>query len=277
MNKWRSLAWVGIALAGLVGVYLTYLTGLFFLQRSLLYPGVTIPVAATPPVVPGLEQWRIQTPIGAVEALFLAASTASSAARQPVLIFAHGNGEVVDFWVSGLNGFRERGIGVLLVEYPGYGRSTGAPSESSIRIAMTAAYDRLLADARVDSQRILGFGQSLGGGAVCLLARERPLRALILQSTFPSLAVFASQYFAPSFLLRDRFDNAATLRIFAGPVLVIHGRYDGLIPLALGRRLAAASPRSTFRAYACGHVCWMPERLPLWADIDIFLAQAEIR
>jgi hypothetical protein len=48
-------------------------------------------------------------------------------------MFGHGNGEVIDYWVSALHRFQERGVSVLLVEYPGYGRSSGAPSEQSIR------------------------------------------------------------------------------------------------------------------------------------------------
>ncbi len=259
-----------------VGLYLAYLTGLFFVRRALLYPGVANHVPAEPPPVAALERWQIDMPIGEVEALFLPATTVANGLPQPALIFAHGNGEVVDFWVSSFDKFRERGIAVLLVEYPGYGRSTGQPPESSIRQAMVAAYDRLVLDSRVDSRRIVGFGQSLGGGAVCLLARDRPLRALILQSTFPSLTLFTARYFAPSFMLRDLFDNEAALRAFAGPVLIIHGRHDALIPYQFGRRFAAAAPQSVFKVYDCGHGCWEPERLPFWQDADLLLAQADI-
>jgi hypothetical protein len=74
---------------------------------------------------------KIPTRAGDIEALFLPALNIPDASRQPIVIFGHGNGEVVDYWLSALNGFRERGIGVLLVEYPGYGRSAGSPSEKS--------------------------------------------------------------------------------------------------------------------------------------------------
>jgi uncharacterized protein len=244
-----------------------FLTLLFFGQRSMLYPGRSIRVPAEPAAVPELERLLIPIEGGEVETLFLPAAV-SAGSRQPALIFAHGNGEVADSWTTGLDGFRERGIGVLLVEYPGYGRAKGTTSEHSIRMAMDAAYDRLVADPRVDPSRIVGFGQSLGGGAVCLLARDRPLRALILQSTFTSLAIFASRYFAPAFLLRDRFDNLSTLKTFAGPVLIIHGRSDDLIPWKEGERLAAAARHSTFRLYDCGHNCWDPDRIPFWHDVD---------
>jgi hypothetical protein len=142
---------------------------------------------------------------------------------------------------------------------------------------MSAAYDRLVSDSRVDPSRVFGFGQSLGGGAVCLLSRDRPLRALILQSTFTSFAAFTSRYLAPAFLLRDRFDNETALRSFGGPVLVIHGRQDEVIPFSLGKRLAAVSPHSTFRLYDCGHDCWDPDRLLFWRDVDELLARAGIR
>jgi pimeloyl-ACP methyl ester carboxylesterase len=254
-------------------LYLGFLILLFFSQRSMIYPGARYHVDSEPPRAEGLEVLRLRTSLGDVEALFL---TATRTAPGLAVIFAHGNGEVTDYWVTALDGFRARGIAVLLVEYPGYGRSTGAPSEAAIRTAMNAAYDRIAADRRVDRSRIFGFGQSLGGGAVCLLAKDRPLRALILESTFPSLALFTAHYGAPSFLLRDRFDNLSTIEHFEGPILVIHGRQDRLIPWEEARRLAAASPHSTFKLYDCGHGCWDPDRLPFWRDADEFLSRAGI-
>jgi pimeloyl-ACP methyl ester carboxylesterase len=271
MSVRKILSWgTGVAAT----LYLGFLALLFFSQGSIIYPGAKNHVDPSPPKAPGLEALVLSTPAGQVEALFSPATASMDGARQPVMIFGHGNGEVTDYWVSALDGFRERGIGVLLVEYPGYGRSTGSPSERSIRTAMDAAYDRIVQDPRVDRTRVLGFGQSLGGGAICLLAKDRPLRALILLSTFPSLDIFTAGYWAPSFLLRDHFDNLSAVEHFAGPVLVIHGREDQLIPWQEGRRLAAAAKHATFRLYECGHGCWDPEHLPFWKDAEPFLTDA---
>jgi uncharacterized protein len=261
-----------IGVAGLV--YLAFLVWMYVEQRSMLFPGAQTRAALRPPSAPGLEVLKLSTSAGEIEALYLPPTVAIGPA--PTVIYAHGNGEITDYWVQGLNGFRDRGIGVLLVEYPGYGRSGGAPSEASIRIAMDAAYDRLVEDPRVDKERVFGFGRSLGGGAICLLARDRPLRALVLESTFPSLSIFAARYWVPAFLLRDHFDNIGTLRQFKGPVLVIHGREDELIPWHEGQRLAAASPHASFKLYECGHGCWDPDRLPFWRDADQFLGEAGI-
>jgi pimeloyl-ACP methyl ester carboxylesterase len=264
-----------LALAACVAAlgYVAFLAVLFFEQGSLIYPGVHNAVSSTVPSPPGTEAMRITTARATVDALFL---PSSARGPQPVVIFTHGNGETIDNWLSALHGFQERGIGVLLVEYPGYGRSTGTPSEDSIRMALDAAYDRIATDPRVDRRRIFGFGQSLGGGAICLLARDRALRALILQSTFTSLDAFTSAYGAPAFLLRDHFDSLSTVRNFKGSVLVIHGRQDPLVPWSQGRQLAAAATHSTFRLYECGHLCWDPDHLPFWQDATPFLVSAGI-
>jgi hypothetical protein len=63
---------------------------------------------------------------------------------------------------------------------------------------------------------------------------------------------------------------------FPGPILVIHGRDDRLIPWQQGRRLAAASTHSIFRLYDCGHGCWDPAHLPFWHDAVPFLEKAGI-
>jgi pimeloyl-ACP methyl ester carboxylesterase len=273
MNLARALTVTALAAAAL---YVSYLGILYFVQDALIYPGTKNRVDRVAPQPEGADLFHISTTDANVEALFLPAAADANATRQPAVIFAHGNGEVIDYWVSALRGFQERGVAVLLVEYPGYGRSTGSPSERSIRASMDAAYDRLVADPRVDPDRILGFGQSLGGGAICLLARDRPLRALILQSTFTSLDAFAASHWAPGFLLRDHFDNLSVAKSFAGPMLVIHGRDDRLIPWSEGLRLAAASGHATFRLYDCGHGCWEPERLPFWRDVIPLLLKAGI-
>ena len=266
---------VALALAA-VAAYTLFLCGLFFLQERFIFPGRDIRVAATIPQAPGEEVLRLALPTGTVEAVFLPATAPDGTSRSPLMIFAHGNGEVIDYWVKSLDGFRERGIAVLLVEYPGYGRSSGAPSERTVRAAMDAAYDHIAADPRVDPSRIFGYGMSLGGGAICALARDRSLRALILQSTFTSLDTFTRHFWAPAFLLRSHFDNLTVVKSFPGPLLVIHGAHDRVIPWQLGRQLATASPKATFRLYDCGHVCWDPDRLPFWQDATPFLVDAGI-
>jgi uncharacterized protein len=266
----RLRAALAALLLGSVGLYVVAAGALFLLQRSLIFPGRAV-VVGERPTTPGLQIIALQTPSGPGEAWLLPRLSGSAAERGPALIFAHGNGEVIDWWTQGLDDLRRWGLDVMLVEYPGYGHVAGTPSERGIGEAMAAAYDALALGPDVDAQRIVGYGQSLGGGAICTLARQRHLAALILHSTFRSLPAMAAHLFMPAFLLSDRFDNAAVVAAYDGPLLVLHGRGDTLIPVDNGVALAAASPRSTVHLYDCGHVCWGQADLPILPDIHAFL------
>jgi fermentation-respiration switch protein FrsA (DUF1100 family) len=222
---------------------------LFLTQRSILFPRALGAASGHPADV---ERVWLTTTAGRVEAWFLPPAK-RSATPAPLLLFAHGNGELIDHWASAFDAPRAAGFGVLLVEYPGYGRSEGSPSQASINAVMLAAYDHAKARPDVDSARIVAHGRSLGGGAVCLLATARPLAALILESTFTSVRAFASHFAAPGILVRDPFDNVAALARYPGPLLVLHGERDEIIPVAHGRALARAHAGAEFRGLPCGH------------------------
>jgi pimeloyl-ACP methyl ester carboxylesterase len=263
---------IGLVVAGLLLAFV----GRHFLH-SLLHPGAetfysgTLRRAPPEPHGPGIEVLSVTVAGATSESLFLPA-TDSAAGPKPLVIFAHGNSALIDDWLTNLDTFRQRGIGVLLVEYPGYGRSTGAPSEASIRATFDSAYDRVIADSRVDASRIIGFGQSFGGAAIGLLAQDRPLRALILMSTFTSLDVLPPGGGA----IRDHYNSVPIVSRYSGPVLVIHGRKDPRIRWQQGQQLAVAAPHSTFLLYDCAHDCWHSEVLQFWRDATPFLAHAGI-
>jgi hypothetical protein len=230
-------------------VLLAYWAFLFAVQRSVIFPAPRAP-AAGPDAIPGLERVWLELEGTRSEAWFLPASTTLPS---PLIVFAHGNGELIDDWAGEFDAPRSWGVSVLLVEYPGYGRSPGRPSERSIRGAFSAAYDWAVEQTRVDGRRIIGYGRSLGGGAVCALARDRALAALVLESTFTSIRDQARAFGAPGFLVRDPFDNLTRVREFRGPVLLLHGERDASIPVAHARRLHAVAPASELHVLSCGH------------------------
>ena len=163
-------------------------------------------------------------------------------------------------------------MGVLLVEYPGYGRSRGTPSQRSITEAFVVAYDMLVHRKDVDGSRIILMGRSVGGGAVCALAARRPSAALVLISTFTSLRSFAGRYLVPGALVRDPFDNLSVVAAYGGPVLVVHGRQDDTIPHEHGVALWKAAARGRFTEHDCGH----GDCPPLWEDVLPFLSKEGI-
>ena len=186
----------------------------------------------------------------------------------PLLMYTHGNGELIDFWADKFYAVRNAGISVLLVEYPGYGRSGGRPSERSVTATMLAAYDRIAKDPRVDARRIFGHGRSLGGGAVAQLAARRPLAALILESTFTSVADILHGYRIPDWLISNRFDTRAVLAAYRGPVLIMHGSNDVNVPLAHAHVLKAGAPAAALLLMNCGHNDCPPQ----WELVLSFLA-----
>jgi pimeloyl-ACP methyl ester carboxylesterase len=268
----RLLNLIGSALL----IYVAYCALMFFAQRHVLFPRYMIPSPQPPDFkAQRIEPWWLETSFGKVEAWYLPPAAADKAA--PAVIFGHGNGELIDYWPNELGRFSKMGVGLLLVEYPGYGRSAGSPSQESIAETFTLAYDRLTARPDVDPARIVLFGRSLGGGAVCDLALKRPSAALILMSCFQSVSAFAHRYLAPAFLIRDSFDNLSAVRRYKGPVLVIHGNADEVVPFGHGQALHAAAPNGKMIVYEAGHNDCPPDWAVFWRDVEEFLKANGIR
>jgi len=251
--------------------YMAYCSLIFLMQRQIMFPRHLIAIPQSGEDLPFMEKIWIKTSFGKAEAWFLPPETKSQVTPAPAVIFAHGNGELIDLWPNELKRFNRLGIGVFLVEYPGYGRSEGTPSQKNIRETFNNAYDILTERKDVDPAKIILFGRSLGGGAVCLLAAERPSAALVLMSTFTGTRSFAKKYFVPSFLVRDPFDNLSVIRHYSKPVLVIHGKFDEVVPYSHGTSLCRSMPHATLITYACGHIDCPPDWEMFWKDIAAFL------
>ena len=140
--------------------------------------------------------------------------------------------------------------------------------------AFVAAYDVLASRADVDAGRIVGMGRSLGGGAVCALAAQRPLQALLLVATFADLPSLSRRYLAPARLASERFDNESVLRTYEGPVFIAHGTRDELIPVEHARRNASATARSRLVTYDTRHDECPVDFDRFWNDVDTFLTVA---
>jgi len=258
-------------------LYIGYCGLLYFFQRQILFPRRLVPqtLKSDQPVA-GLQKRWLNTEFGKVEAWFLPPASGLPAGPAPAVIFGHGNGETIDFWPENLEGFTRLGIALLLVEYPGYGSSAGSPSQDSIAQTFVAAYDDLVARKDVDPFRIILFGRSLGGGAVCALAQRRSSAALILMSTFTSVRSFAKQFLLPSFLVRDPFDNLSVIQKYPGPVLILHGRHDEVIPFTHGQKLHKTAQNGKMIAYEAGHNDCPPDWKVFWRDVEDFLHDIDL-
>jgi fermentation-respiration switch protein FrsA (DUF1100 family) len=162
----------------------------------------------------------------------------------PTLVLLHGNGGHI-----GHRGFKVRpwldaGVGVLLVEWRGYGGNPGKPGEAGFRDDGRAALD-FLAARGVAPERVVLYGESLGTGIAVMLAAERPIGALVLEAPYDSIAALAAWHypFLPvNLLIRDRYDAGAAAPKVKAPVLAVHGEADDIVPPRFGQALHDALP-----------------------------------
>jgi len=249
-------------------LYPLYAGIMFSKQEQILFPAFSekhyalkVPQPANGKLV------EIPASFGNVRAFYQPATTASAG---PAIIYTHGNFECIQDSFSLVRPLVDGGVGVLQVEFPGFCGADADPSFKNIVEAENLAYDWLASQSEVDKSRIVAMGYSIGGGAASELTRHRPVRALILLSTYSSLEDIAHHYMLPGFLVRYPFDNVARVREYNGPVYFEHGKHDQVIPFALGQKLAQSKPGSEFVALDCGHdTCHFDqtlfvERVPAW-------------
>ncbi len=244
-------------------------------MRNLIYPAPGVAVGAPPP---GFE--LVQLPLadgGEVEAWHREA--VGSGARTP-LIYFHGNGENLETlrWAGLTDRLAALGVPVLLVDYPGYGNSGGAPSEQSLKSAAVAAL-RWSRD-QYSERKVIPCGWSLGAALAIYLAAEHSeeTSGIVALSPWTSLTAVADVHF-PGWLvalgLRESYDSLAIVSRLTAPMLVVHGTEDEVIPVDQGRHLAAASSHATWvPVEGAGHGDLLA-RNEVWRRISGFIESVE--
>jgi fermentation-respiration switch protein FrsA (DUF1100 family) len=172
---------------------------------------------------------------------YLRASGVEGDAVSPGLLWFYGNGEnIARIWPV-LREFQPPGVALLVVDYPGYGASDGRATEPLIYKAAEAAFAALA--GRPEIRGIYVYGRSLGSAVAVHIAASLPAAGLILESPFTSAAEMARLHYGlvPRVFLHLTLDNAATIRRVHCPVLIFHGTADRLVPIAMGRKVAAAA------------------------------------
>lgn len=154
------------------------------------------------------------------------------------LWFFHGNAESLGDLEPFLLSLRDAGYAVFAFDYPGYGQSTGKPSEKTLYASARAARAYLREVARVPAEKTILFGRSLGGGPAVQMALEERSAGLVLQSTFMSAFRVVTRWRLLPF---DQYENLKKIPRVNCPVLVMHGTGDGVIPFRHGEELLAAA------------------------------------
>jgi hypothetical protein len=175
----------------------------------------------------------------------------------PVILFLHGNAQEVYSWSLVHRDLEPLACRLLLIDYRGYGKSEGEPHEEGLYRDGAAALS-WLEEQGIGMRDVIVFGKSLGGAVACGISQSKPLRALILESTFTSLAGVARRLFPflpPGTALGESYESIEKITRLSCPVMVIHGDSDELIPVEEGIALyeAAPEPKELYLVRGAGH------------------------
>ncbi|MBI1174814.1 MAG: alpha/beta fold hydrolase [Sideroxydans sp.] len=181
----------------------------------------------------------------------------------PTMLYLHGNdknvGHVRDMeYARGMHGL---GYNVLMIDYRGYGKSSGIkPGERTVYEDAESAWDYLVQQRGIAPGRIFIYGHSLGGAvAIDLAIRHAEAAGVIEESSFTSMPAIASVtgygFMPTDILVHERFDSLSKVSRLKIPLLVIHGTWDTVVPYQMGQQLydAAPSPKKIELIAGGGH------------------------
>lgn len=154
------------------------------------------------------------------------------------ILYSHGNASHLGSILPVLQSLQSSGFSVFAYDYPGYGYSTGQPSEGRAYNAIEVAYRYLTDQLDVPPEQIILHGQSLGGGPSTYLAAKAPVAGLILESTFATIFQVAVPLRILPF---EKFPNIRRIGKIDCPLLIIHGTHDQTIPFSHSEELFAAA------------------------------------
>ncbi len=160
----------------------------------------------------------------------------------PVVLFLHGNAGNISHRLESLALLSTLGANVLIIDYRGYGKSSGRMSERGSYLDASAAWQHLTRERGFAPQQIVLFGRSLGGGIASWLATQQNPGALVLESTFssvPDLAAAQYPWLPARRLTRVQYDTASRMPTIMAPVVVLHSPEDEIIAVDHGRALFA--------------------------------------
>jgi fermentation-respiration switch protein FrsA (DUF1100 family) len=248
LRMWSLLVTVALAYAAVV------LLVFLFQSRLVYFPQIGREVVLTPQSY-GLQFEPVT--IATEDREKLSAWWVPAASSQGTVLIFHGNAGNMSHRLDYLQMFHKLGYASLIIDYRGYGTSTGTPSEEGTYRDAEAAWRWLLDERGIREGDIVLMGESLGAAvAAWLAARVRP-RAVVLASTFTSVPDLGAQVypFLPVRLVsRFSYDNMAAVRTIKSPLLIAHSREDDIIPYSHGRALfEAGNEPKQFLEMSGGH------------------------
>jgi hypothetical protein len=176
----------------------------------------------------------------------------------PMALWYHGNAGNIADRVENARLLFDRGLSIFLVDYRGYGKSEGAPSEKGIYIDGQASYDYLISKKVTTPEQLIIFGRSLGTAVATHVASRNKCAGVILESAITNMADMARVHYPviPGLGgLKHKFNSIDRIPLVKAPVLFFHGDMDDIVPYELGRKLfeAATSEKEFYTILGANH------------------------
>ncbi len=235
----KILRFAALFFALLAGVYIYRVADLYFHQEEHIYHPEKIWRAT--PASEGLAYKEVT--FQSSDGIRLSAWHLLSSAPKGTILFLHGNKQNISLDLDALKMFHGLGFNILTVDYRGYGKSEGNPSEEGTYRDAQAAWDWLIGSKQESPDRIVICGRSLGAAVAADLASKNAPKALILEAAFTSLPDAAQglyPYFPVKLFSKYRYDTLSRLKSIRCPVLIVHSHDDEIIPFRHAQRLYAA-------------------------------------
>ncbi|WP_115462204.1 alpha/beta hydrolase [Winogradskyella aurantiaca] len=163
-----------------------------------------------------------------------------------IVLYLKGNSKSIKGWGKFAVDFTRHGYNVLMVDYRGFGKSTGKRSQKAIKRDLQVIYNKL--KELVPEDQIVLYGRSLGSGFAAKLASMNHPKMLILDAPYYSLTKVTSRYmpFMPlSVLIKYPLPTYKWLKYVRCPIHIIHGTNDKLIPFKTSVKLSKVNPKNT--------------------------------
>ena len=230
----------------LIIAYVIVCAAAFLFQRKLIFFTIGGPVPV--PVKMGIDAKKVQIPVSGD--VVLTGWWYSKSESPYTLIWCHGNAGTIGDRIGEFKKFIQAGFNVLLFDYRGYGESTGSPSADGIKKDALAVYQFLL-EQGLEWHTLVPYGRSLGSGPAAYLANKMDVGGLILVQPITStleIGKHAYPFLPVGLILREILDNESELAGYDGPLLIVHGDQDDVVPFEMGERLynTARSRQKTF-------------------------------
>ena len=237
MDQWMFSVIIGVGIYILVSVFIYYFQDFFLFRPEKLpsdfefnYKGLDTEeynLATGKGVVINGLRFRTENPRG-------------------IVFYLKGNSKSIKGWGKFAKDFVDQGYEVLMVDYRGFGKSTGRRTQKAILQDLDLIYQQM--QKHVNEQHIILYGRSLGSGFAAQLASNYRPRMLILEAPYYSMRRTARQYvplLPVSLLIKFPIPTYKWLRKVQCPIHIIHGTNDPLIPFATSVQLAKVNAHRT--------------------------------